>query len=62
MYEIDSPVSALSNLMADTYKVATLNVNGVSATIRMRMLVEFLHIQEIDIIILQEVPIMILTQ
>ena len=40
--------------MADTYKIATLNVNGVSAMMRIRMLAEFLHKQE-DIILLQEV-------
>jgi len=41
--------------MADTYKIATQNINGLSAMTRMRMLAEFLHKQEIDIILLQEV-------
>ena len=35
--------------MAKIYKVATLNINGISAGGRMRMLNEFLHKQEIDI-------------
>jgi exonuclease III len=37
------------------HKIATLNVNGVSAMMRMPMPTEFLHKQEIDIILLQEV-------
>jgi exonuclease III len=41
--------------VADNYKIATLNVNGVSAKVRMRMLAYFLRKQEIDIILLQEV-------
>ena len=41
--------------MADTYKIATLNVNGVSVMMRMRILAEFLHKHEIVIILLQEV-------
>jgi hypothetical protein len=36
--------------MADTYKIAILNVNGVSAIMRKRMLAEYLHKQAIDII------------
>jgi Exonuclease III len=38
-----------------THKIATLNVNCVSAMTRLRMLTEFLHKQETDIILLQEV-------
>ena len=41
--------------MAEIYKVATLNINGMSAGGRMRMLNGFIHKQEIDIILLQEV-------
>jgi exonuclease III len=41
--------------MAEIYKVATLNINGMSAGGRMRMLNEFIHKQVIDIILLQEV-------
>jgi exonuclease III len=41
--------------VVDAYKIATLNANGVSAKIRMRMLAEFLRKEDIDIILLQEV-------
>ena len=41
--------------MAEIYKVTTLNINGMSAGGRMRMLNEFMQEQEIDIILLQEV-------
>jgi exonuclease III len=41
--------------MADIYKMATLTVNAVSSGVGMRMLDEFLHKQEIDILLLQEV-------
>jgi exonuclease III len=41
--------------VADTYKIETLNVSGMSAMTRMRMLADFLRKQEIDIILLQEV-------
>ena len=41
--------------MAEIYKVATLNINGMSAGRRMGMLNEFMHKQEIDISLLQEV-------
>jgi len=41
--------------MADIYKIATLNANGISSGMRMRMLEEFLQKQEIDILLLQEV-------
>jgi endonuclease/exonuclease/phosphatase family metal-dependent hydrolase len=41
--------------MVDTYKIATVNVNGVSAITRLRMLADFLYRQEIDILLLQEV-------
>jgi len=40
--------------MADIYKIATLDVNVMSA-VGMRMLGEFLHKQKIDIPLLQEV-------
>jgi len=41
--------------MAEIYKVAMLNINGMSAGGRMGMPNEFTHKQEIDIILLQEV-------
>ena len=41
--------------MTYIYKVATLNINGITSAIRLRMLEEFLHKQDIDIILLQEV-------
>jgi len=41
--------------MAEIYKVATLNINGISAGWRMGMLNDFVHKQEIDILLLQEV-------
>jgi exonuclease III len=41
--------------MAYTYRIATLNINGVSSTTRIRMLEDFLRRQEIDLMLLQEV-------
>jgi len=41
--------------MAEIYKVATLNINGISAGGRMGMFNEFIRKKEIDIILLQEV-------
>jgi len=41
--------------MADVYKIATLNVSGISLGMGMRMLEEFLHKQEVDILLLQKV-------
>ena len=38
-----------------TYKVATLNINGLMSTTKMRMLNDFLRRQDIDIAFLQEV-------
>jgi exonuclease III len=35
--------------------VATLNINGITSAIRLRMLDEFLHKQDIDIMLFQEV-------
>ena len=43
--------------MAEIYKIATLNVNGMSSSMRMKILEEFLHNQEIDILLLQETRI-----
>jgi exonuclease III len=40
--------------MADIYKIAKINVNGMSSGMRMRMIDEFLQ-QEIEIFLLQEV-------
>jgi hypothetical protein len=45
----------LPNLLEGTYKIATLNIIGMSAMMRMQILTDFLHKQEIDIILLQEV-------
>ena len=39
--------------MADVYKIATLNVNGMASGVGMRMLDEFLHKQEIDNLLLE---------
>ena len=41
--------------MAEIHKIATLNINGMSAGDKMTMLNEFLYKQEIDIMLLQEV-------
>jgi exonuclease III len=41
--------------MAGTYKIATQNINGVSAITRLRMLADVLYKQEIDILLLQDV-------
>jgi exonuclease III len=39
----------------NTYRIATLNINGISADTRIRMLDDFLRKQDIDILFLQEV-------
>ena len=41
--------------MAEIHKIATYNINGMSAGDKMTMLNEFLYKQEIDIMLLQEV-------
>jgi exonuclease III len=41
--------------MKYVYKVSTININGMSSTTRIRMLEDFLHKQDIDIALLQEV-------
>ena len=41
--------------MANIYRIATLNINGMSSPTRLAMLGDFLHKHEIDIIFLQEV-------
>jgi hypothetical protein len=41
--------------MADVYKIGTLNVNGIPLGMGMGMLEEFLHKQEVDILLLQNV-------
>ena len=41
-------------LLVATYEKATLKVNGISSSTRMRMLSDFIYKQEIDIILLQE--------
>jgi exonuclease III len=37
------------------YKKATVNINGVSSNTRIKMLEEFMHKQDIDIVLLQAV-------
>jgi hypothetical protein len=39
----------------NTHKIATLNINGISATTQIKMLGDFLHSNEIDLICLREV-------
>jgi exonuclease III len=41
--------------MANIYRIATININGMSSTTILAMLDDFLHKHEIDIIFLQEV-------
>jgi exonuclease III len=41
--------------MLQTYKIATLNINGIASHTKMRMLGVFLMRQEIDIVLLQKV-------
>jgi exonuclease III len=41
--------------MTEIYKIATLNINGLSSHIRIAMLGEFMRTHEIEIIFLQEV-------
>jgi exonuclease III len=41
--------------MSDSYKIATLNINGMTTQPRIAMLEDFLYKQQIDIIFLQEV-------
>jgi exonuclease III len=41
--------------MPHIYKVATVNINGISLTTCIRMLETFIHKHEIDVILLQEV-------
>jgi exonuclease III len=40
-----------------TYKIATININGIHSTSRTKMLEDFLHINEIDVLRMQEVTI-----
>jgi exonuclease III len=42
-------------IMEYTYKIATLNINGISAVTRIRMLEDFLYKHDLDLILLQEV-------
>jgi exonuclease III len=41
--------------MTYIYKVATININGIASPTRLKMLDDFLHRQDIDIALLQEV-------
>jgi exonuclease III len=40
-------------------RIATMNINGVKAPTRQRMLMEFIKVHEIDILLVQEVTTMI---
>jgi exonuclease III len=44
-----------------TYKIATLNINDLTAPTKLEMLGDFLRTQKIDILCLQEVPHLRLT-
>jgi exonuclease III len=41
--------------MPYTYKIATININGIASHVRLRMLEDYLRQQDIDIVLLQEV-------
>ena len=41
--------------MTHVYRVATLNINGITSATRLRMIEEFLNKQDIDIALLQEI-------
>jgi exonuclease III len=41
--------------MAESYKIVTLNVNGMSSGIKSQMLESFLHKTDVDILCAQEV-------
>jgi len=41
--------------MSYIYKLATLNIQGISSETRLQMLNQFLHVQGIDIALLQEI-------
>jgi exonuclease III len=41
--------------MTHIYKVVTININGIASPTRLKMLDDFLHRQDIDIALLQEV-------
>ena len=41
--------------MLYTYKIATLNINGIASQTKLRMHGEFLRRQDIDVALLQEV-------
>jgi hypothetical protein len=43
----------LMNLL--TYKMATININGIHSTTITKLLEDFLHINEIDVLCMQEV-------
>jgi len=36
-----------------TYKIATININGISSHVRIKMLEDYLRQQDIDIVLLQ---------
>jgi exonuclease III len=38
-----------------TYKITTININGIASSTEMQMLVDFVHKNYVDIAILQEV-------
>jgi len=41
--------------MSYTYKIATININGISSHVCIKMLEDYLRQQDIDIVLLQEV-------
>jgi exonuclease III len=41
--------------MTHEYRVATLNINGITSATRLKMLEEFLHKHDIEIALLQEI-------
>jgi len=41
--------------MPYTYKIATININGIASHVRPRMLEDYLRQQDIDIVLLKEV-------
>jgi exonuclease III len=40
--------------MPYTYKIATININGIASQVRLKMLEDYLRQQDIDIVLLQE--------
>jgi hypothetical protein len=49
------PTPLLKTIQPHTYVIGTLNINGLYSTTKIRMLDDFLHINSIDILCLEEV-------